>query len=218
MATIEILILLAKKGAHKRSVRISTTQIGRDLDMSQQNSSRILIELEKSGRINRTASGIDITKKGIEELELLYDTLKAALCGKKSQNEPDGEMITVTGTVANGMGEGAYYVKQYSDRIKKALGFVPFPGTLNIRLDKKSEIEKIKMIGHASRVIEGFEREGRKFGKIYAYSCKIGKEECFVVIPERTHHDESVLEIISRKELRRIFPEGRKVKVRIKLS
>ncbi|HIH22120.1 TPA: CTP-dependent riboflavin kinase [Candidatus Micrarchaeota archaeon] len=218
---MDVLILLAKKGATLQHVRISTTQIGRELDMSQQNASRIILELEKSGKISRTVNGIDITEKGANELKKLYEELGLALGGKRTSGGSTD--LLFSGTVTQGLGEGAYYVKQYSDRIKKTLGFVPFPGTLNIRLDKRSGNEKARMNGHASKVIEGFEKDGRKFGKIFAYLCTIrsGKSEtesCFVVMPERTHHSDSIIELISRHELKGKFPEGKKVRIKVNVQ
>lgn len=218
---MDVLILLAKKGATLQHVRISTTQIGRELDMSQQNASRIILELERSGKISRTVNGIYITEKGANELKKLYEELRSALGEMRTSG--GSKSLLFSGTVVQGLGEGAYYVKQYSDRIKKTLGFAPFPGTLNIRLDKKSSIEKTRMTGRASKVIEGFEREGRKFGKIFAYPCMIrsGKKEienCFVVIPERTHHSDNIIELISRHELKGKFPEGKKVRIKVNVQ
>lgn len=38
------------------------------------------------------------------------------------------------GEVVSGLGEGAYYVRQYEPLIEEYLGFKPFPGTLNVKI------------------------------------------------------------------------------------
>ena len=37
------------------------------------------------------------------------------------------------------MGKGAHFLPQYAEEIKKYIGFLPFPGTLNLELDKKNK-------------------------------------------------------------------------------
>ncbi|MBS3128590.1 DUF120 domain-containing protein [Candidatus Woesearchaeota archaeon] len=49
-------------------------------------------------------------------------------------------MNKITGTIVNGIGKGAWFVPQYKEKIRSVLGFTPFPGTLNILLDKKNYI------------------------------------------------------------------------------
>ena len=45
--------------------------------------------------------------------------------------------LDVTGVLFSGLGEGAYYImiKGYRKQFQSKLGFDPFPGTLNLRLD-----------------------------------------------------------------------------------
>lgn len=122
----------------------------------------------------------------------------------------------MTATVKSGMGEGAYYISlpPYREQVNEKLGFYPFPGTLNIKLqddgpDIRKKLNELPGIG-----LEGFMKEGRSFGEDLCYPCTIGGLEGAVIVPERGHYRD-VLEVISpwhlRKELE--LREGSRVSV-----
>ncbi|RLG09659.1 MAG: hypothetical protein DRN64_03710, partial [Thaumarchaeota archaeon] len=48
-----VLVYLAERGGVAESVELSTVKLGRDLGISQQSASRLLIELESDGLIER---------------------------------------------------------------------------------------------------------------------------------------------------------------------
>ncbi|MDO8553433.1 MAG: DUF120 domain-containing protein [Candidatus Micrarchaeota archaeon] len=186
----ELLLLLLKKGGNIRSVTISTTEIGNALNMSQQNASRLMIELEQEGAISRDKRGIMITKSGMEEILAVYGTMKQSLEGKK---------MTIKGTIALGLGEGGYYIslEGYKKQFREKLGFEPFPGTLNLKLDKEQEEKRLMLREMDPIIIEGWKTEDRSFGDLFAYKCKIDGVEGAIVIPVRTHHGTEVLELVS---------------------
>jgi riboflavin kinase len=72
------------------------------------------------------------------------------------------------------------------------------------------------MPGH---VIEGFEKDGRTFGRVIAYRSKIHNIDCAIVVPERTHHD-GILELVCKYHLRRTLSinDGDDVDVVVDLS
>ncbi|HEX55039.1 MAG: riboflavin kinase [Candidatus Altiarchaeales archaeon] len=190
-------------------VRISSSMLGQFLGVSQQTASRYLRELEDEGLIKRSRSGrvqeIRITDKGINLLNEIYINLKSFL------EKP----LIIKGTVTTGIGEGAYYVREYMEKFREKIEFEPFPGTLNLRVERIPYIEK-----YISGVIEGFERDGRSFGNIGFIPVRLivgdKKEDCLLIIPERTHHKDEI-EIISRFNLRKKFnlKDGDSVKVEI---
>ena len=49
----EILVLLLKRRAHIKPVKVTTSELGSEVRMSQQNASRRLAELEKKGYLKR---------------------------------------------------------------------------------------------------------------------------------------------------------------------
>ena len=196
----ELLLFLLKKGGNKNSVRISTGELGDALNMSQQNASRLLLELEESGKIIRDKNGVVITKSGMEDIWQIYGTMRQALEGKR---------MKIKGKITRGLGEGGYYIslegytKQFIDKI----GFEPFPGTINLKLDDREQEKRIMLRELEPIIIEGWKTSDRSFGDIFAYRCRIDGIEGAIVIPVRTHHGMDILEIVSlfdiKKKLRK---------------
>ena len=56
-----------------------------------------------------------------------------------------------------------------------------------------------------SSEIEQFTYQGRTFGKVKCYRAIIDNDKCGLLLIDRTHHDSSVVEIISEKNLRKKF-------------
>lgn len=118
------------------------------------------------------------------------------------------------GHAKSGLGEGAYYMRIYSDKIESALGFVPFYGTLNLvanPLDVKNLINKKKDF-----LIQGFKQRGKFFGAVHSYKVRINDElDGALIIPVIAGHDENVVEIIAPDDLRKLFniEDGNEVKV-----
>ncbi len=184
-----ILILLLRKGAHERALRLTTSELGALSGMSQQNASRRLAALEKAGMVQRGREGILITRKGMESLSGLYSDLKAAL-------EPGA--LEISGIVVKGLGEGRFYMSQpgYRSQISGKLGFDPFPGTLNIRLDEKETWKRKRVLGMEPITISGFRDRERTFGDLFAYRCTLRGRGCAIIFPLRTHHGPDVMELV----------------------
>ncbi len=126
-------------------------------------------------------------------------------------------MGILKGEVVTGIGEGAYYVEKYSERIYNALGFKPFFGTLNLRIiGPCPDLER-----YVKEKIDGFKRGKRTFGEIRFIPARIHlnkkTHDCFLVIPERKHNSNEV-EIISRINLREEFGlrDGDRIMVELK--
>jgi riboflavin kinase len=192
----EMLLLLLRHGAHLRPVRITSSELGTQLSMSQQNASRRLLELERDGYIERKEGGIQLTKKGQDELAGVYSVLKAAFEGGK---------LEIEGTVVSGLGEGKYYLslQGYREQIEKKLGFSPYPGTLNVRLDEADLWKKQHILGLDPVMIKGFKDEERTYGDLFAYRCTLEGQDCVVILPLRTHHGAEIMEIIAPFDLKR---------------
>ena len=186
----DLLVFLLKKGAHNKPVRISTTEIGKLLCMSQQNASKKLTDLEKKGKITRTKEGIIITAEGLRETREFYSMLKGAL---------EGERLRITGTIMQGLGEGGFYVslEGYQKQFEKKLGFRAYPGTLNLRLSKPDVEKRHRLREIDPIIIEGWKEKNRSYGDIFAYKCRIEKENGALIIPVRTHHGFDILELIA---------------------
>lgn len=103
-------------------------------------------------------------------------------------------MKKIVGTVVSGIKEGERYIKIYKDKIKEILGIEVFNGTLNIETALKVKETKFKN----KKFVKGF----NGFGSISLSPCKLNHMDCFVVMPEKTKH-ENILEIISDIPLRK---------------
>src|SRR5919112_5746833 len=102
-----ILIYLLTLGAIELHIEITSGQLSKIINKSQQTTSKILIELEKERYIERIKSNkkfrIKVTNQGHEIIKELQSMIESAL-GKSKKR------ITFKGKIVSGMGEGAYYM------------------------------------------------------------------------------------------------------------
>jgi riboflavin kinase len=196
---------LLLRGAQHNFIEVTTTDLGKDIKRSQQAASRHLLDLETAGFIERLKKGqkfrIKITGRGYSEVESLFSILKAAI-------ESAPFTIDFEGIVVSGMGEGAYYMSLdgYRKQFKERLGFEPYPGTLNVKLvdqifmNAKREIDKYNSV-----FIDGFSDSTRTYGWVKCFIANINNgaiNNAAVLILERTHYDESMLEVIAPVSLK----------------
>ena len=210
---LELLILGAKK-----PIKLSTFQLAERLSKSQQSASQHLLYLEKSGYIERfkdiDGTFIQITAKGLNYLNNLHNQLQNAF-------EKHSDSFLFEGTVFSGLGEGAYYVSLsgYKKQFISKLNFEPFPGTLNLRLINPIHRKMKLQLSNSSCInIDGFIDKKRTYGTAKCFPALINnKEHGAVLIIERTHYDNSVLELISSVNLRKKLQlqDGHSIKVSI---
>ena len=163
-----------------------------------------LIELQKAGLIERAHSGrglaIRLTESGLKNVETFLS--EASINFERGKSE-----FLFRGTVFTGLNEGRYYVslKGYARSFRRALGFEPFPGTLNLRLVDQAMLEQRRLLDlKRGIVIPGFTDGKRSFGPVKVFKARIeGSHPGAVLAIERTHYDSSVLELISPNNLRR---------------
>lgn len=195
---------LALQGGIRHPVHISSIKLSKNLGISQQSASRYLIELVDRGYLNRRlAQGgqvVTILEKGILTLKREFSEYSLMF---GTQRE-----IEMKGTLETGLGEGGYYIskKGYMSQFKQKLGWEPYEGTFNLRLDE-DEVPKIEAMRAAEgMLISGFEQEGRTFGKAWVFDCALRNgtsnvDDCAIISPKRTHY-KRVVEIISPVFLR----------------
>lgn len=109
--------------------------------------------------------------------------------------------MKIDGKVTTGLGKAAYFLSKdfYVNEFQKNLGFIPFPGTLNVIVSEEylSEINKIK--NNCQNLIQP--EEG--FGSVKYIEAKLNdKIEGAIVFPAKTTHEENYLEFISKDKLR----------------
>jgi len=191
---IETLKHLALLGALHGPIRVSSSTLASLLLSSPQTASRRLYSLEEKGCIERKVTGsgqkIKITEIGRLLLLSEYQDYRRIFGGERT--------TVMRGRVVRGLGEGQYYISRhgYRDQFFKKLGFVPFPGTLNIKLD-----EPFNPGPHQVR-IEGFREEERTFGGCKCYKIKLNGLEGAIIRPDRSSYPPDLVEVISPLRLR----------------
>jgi len=124
--------------------------------------------------------------------------------------------LVLDGIVVTGLGKGAVFmsIDHYKKEFKDKLGFDPFPGTLNLTVNKEqtSIIKNIEPIR-----IESFKKDEKTFGGVSCYKVKINNIDGAIIVPDLTEHEGDMIEIISsinlKSELK--IKEGDKVKIEL---
>lgn len=228
---ITTLAYLLSRGARHNYVEMTTKELGRKISKSQQSASRHLADLERDGLIERgpptpTGGGggaasrgghtsVRVTRHGFEELERLSSVLRDSIAPVDSA---DPARITLSGVLVSGMGEGAYYMTLdgYTRQFRSKVGYVPFPGTLNVRLGGRRHMEAVRRLKseRTGRMIDSFSDGRRTYGWARCYPAllragpagggddnaadsKTAEVQCDLITLERTHHDDSIIELIS---------------------
>ncbi|MFC1704880.1 DUF120 domain-containing protein [Nanoarchaeota archaeon] len=188
---IELLMYITKKAGVFKALETSTIKVAKELKTSQQTVSRKLRDMEGLGLIKRSATQkgllIQIDNNGRDFLKQQYADLGNVFA----------ERVQLAGIVAKGIGEGRYYVSLdgYQKQFKEKLGFKAYPGTLNLKVKRAEALEFINSLNSIN--IDGFETKDRTFGKLTAYKIKMKNIDGAIIIPERTRHEEEIMEIIA---------------------
>jgi len=196
---VETLKAIALLGGMKEYVNLSSGELGKLIGVSQQSASQRILELVRDGLVARDLATrrqrIRLTPRGADVLRKEYADYQRVFEAK--------ETLTISGAVASGLGEGAFYMRQkgYRDQFRKKLWFEPYEGTLNLKVHGP-DLAKLQILQDSPGVeITGFESGGRTFGGAKCFLATSGHVDCAVIMPIRTHHTD-VLEVISKHYLR----------------
>ncbi len=213
---VETLKQLALLGAIHEHVPVSTSTLGKLMGISQQSASVRVLQLLEAGLVSRNLGArrqqLKLTQKAMEILRSEYAAYQKIF-------EMEG-LLEVRGRVDRGLGEGFYYMSQtgYREQFRVKLGFDPYPGTLNLKLEGR-ELSKLDFLRAADGVaIDGFSSGGRTFGGAKCFRARLAQVDCAVILPHRSHYDD-VLEVISERQLRKQLGlrDGELVEVTISL-
>ena len=185
-----------------QTLKISSVVFAKETKTSMQTAARRLKDLEDKGFIERkivgdgqyikiSEGGLNILRNEYYEYKKIFEDLKAP--------------IVFLGEVFTGLGEGQYYISLdgYRRQLIDKLGFDPFPGTLNLKIDEES-ILRVRELSEIDAVkIDPFRSEKRTFGGGKCYKIKINGTEGAIIVPDRTHYSKDLMEIVSPKNLRK---------------
>ncbi len=198
------LLHLVGLGVVRSYATVSTKRLGGSLGLSQQAASLRLKDLEGAGLVERARFGrglaVRLTDGGMDMVEGFLAEANTNL--ERGKNE-----LVFRGVLFSGLKEGAYYVSQegYAKSFERSLGFEPYPGTLNLRLTNEAMIEQRRRLDLMKGIdIPGFSDGQRTYGPVKCFRAKVaGRIQGAVLAIERTHHDSTVLEVISPSNLRK---------------
>ena len=206
-AEVAALKQIALEGGIDGERKVSCAALGDRLGASSQTASRRLQRLESADLIERevVADGqwIALTTAGKSRLREEYADYRRLF--------EDGATLSLDGAVTSGMGEGRHYISLsgYMRQFRERLGYEPFPGTLNVELTAESVRSRGEMdaLETGTTRIDGWEDGDRTFGPATCYAARIDAdtnsyEGAHVIVPDRTHHDETQLELIAPVKLR----------------
>ncbi len=124
--------------------------------------------------------------------------MPAKSCGAKMR-------LTITGELFSGMGKGRYYVghPEYQRRFRECLGYTPYPGTLNVKLEDNTAIQQLKELRSNDGVkVEGFTLGGESFSALNCFDGDMRGERITLLFIDVTYYNETVAELISPTYLR----------------
>ena len=109
--------------------------------------------------------------------------------------------MKIDGEVKAGLGKGAFFISQefYSNEFRKNLGFIPYPGTLNVVVSDKYLDESNEIKDNCQNII----KPGEGFGAVKYIEAVLNDEvKGAIVFPAKTVHDMNYLEFIAEVRLR----------------
>lgn len=197
---------LALKGAVNKTITASTSEIATELSVSDQTISRRIRQLESSGLLSRTlvpeGQELTITSEGentllreLEEYQQIFD---------------ENAGLQIKGKITNGLGKAKDYIDLdgYKHQFEELLGYEPYPGTLNVSLNDESRKKRTRLEAKSGTYIEEWKDGEQTYGAAVCYQIRLENssgetfEPAHILIPDRTDHDESNLEIIGPVQFR----------------
>ncbi len=200
---IETACILARIVSYSKGREcVTQVELSKLLELSQQSVSRKLNELEEMKLITKTETKngaiIMLTNEGETLLLQCLETIKQAVETKRE--------LKFTGRIVSGLGEGKIFlsIKYYEDEIYKRMGFKPYPGTLNINLYDRLSIENRILLDASSGIlIPEHKSEDRVLGAVKMFPASVnGTGPAAIIIPLRTVHPKSVIEVIAPYSIR----------------
>ena len=109
------------------------------------------------------------------------------------------KLIVIRGRIVAGLGQGQFFTNRegYKLQFAKMLAFQPYPGTLNLKLEKP-----FVQPGRNVIKIHGFKEANRTYGGCRCYPCCIEGIECAIIRPDHSRHSPNIIEIIAPVNLR----------------
>lgn len=190
----DLLRELSQDGAGVRETWTTLSSLASKTDLTVQTVREYLQWLATNGYIRHTS---------VEGGEIITVTET----GRSQIDVPPQSRISLQGYVSDGKGEGKHFVslEGYTRQFQRRLGYEPYPGTLNVDLTTET-VDRLHAI--PSIPINQWADGNSTYGAARCYPAQVETTDgavyvtTHVLVPERTTHDETTLEIIAPVELR----------------
>lgn len=107
------------------------------------------------------------------------------------------------GIVTSGRKEGKKFIliEGYKNQFVEKMHLEPYPGTLNLVVNEKiiGDLKKIEGI-----TLDGFVKNGIRYGEVRCFPAEIYGEKCFALLPEKSIY-KNILEIVAEENLRKKY-------------
>jgi len=118
-------------------------------------------------------------------------------------------VTSLGGVVISGLGQGAYFMSLpwVRDAVRRLIGFAPYPGTLNLRLDSDTvSVWRRIQDGHAVVLAPPPETCGARLFPALIGAARPGATvEAAVIVPDVTSHGGDTLELVAAVHLRSVL-------------
>jgi len=125
--------------------------------------------------------------------------------------------VEIFGTYVYGLGKANMFISDpyYFNRFKEILNDDPYPGTLNLKIEKIYKNLILFLKNFQNIVIKG----DKDHGAVFIYNCKIFDEKCLLIFPEKSKYLD-IIEIVSSKKLSEYYKMkiGEKYKIYIYIN
>lgn len=112
-------------------------------------------------------------------------------------------MTVLRGTVVSGVGEGAVFVRLewFRAAVRRAVGFDPYPGTLNVKLADAEAVARWRRIRERGGLVVAPSAPAACGGRLIPVDVDPDVVAA-VVVPDVTRYGDDVLEIVAATHLR----------------
>ena len=112
----------------------------------------------------------------------------------------DTNIVLLNGEIARGVIRGRELIERFADRLEGLLGFRPYPGTLNVRIERPIDIEDFETKRLEHILFDGSLWIDARLAPIkMTFRDKI--VNAWIIVDERGLHEDDVLEVIHKDRL-----------------
>lgn len=119
-------------------------------------------------------------------------------------SDQDENKIRLNGQIARGVIRGHDLIERFADRLEGMLGFRPYFGTLNVRVEQPVDVENFETKRLEHILLDGSVWVDARLAPI-KLMFKDKSVDAWIIVEERGLHENDVLEVIHKERLTELF-------------